>query len=297
MFKSLIFIFLVFTLSSHSQAGFKGSISFTQAEKDRHQQGLADLLATAGDCLKADLQYHQQFYAANGFSPFYGDQSSFAKKSKAEKKAELAKYGKADFVDSMQPTSCIGLTLKCLEAGFAKAGQADLWKPLYNFTMANDVDGTALQHGLRALGWYILYWNPNTARSAVWDIEEQAANPGNPLKIWGFHEQHWINVSKGGKYLYNTVDNYTFLTDFMRTPPPEFTRAPFFVGTAHGGYHVFPGFYGHVIEGHSKRSIDDSQTIEDSPFNPLLKGGGPRGNYFSGLMAIPPSFEKSLLIN
>ena len=66
---------------------------------------------------------------------------------------------------------------------------------------------------------------------------------------------------------------------------------PFFVGIAHLGYHVFPRSYGQIIEGHSTRQLNDPQALETSPFNPLVKGGGPRGGpYKSGLIAIPPGY-------
>jgi len=74
--------------------------------------------------------------------------------------------------------------------------------------------------------------------------------------------------------------------------PREFLDVPFFVGVAHTGYHVFPGYKGDVIEAHSTRRLDSVDNLEKSPFNPLATGGGPRWTatewYRSGLVGLPP---------
>ncbi len=94
------------------------------------------------------------------------------------------------------------------------------------------------------------------------------------------------------RYYFNKVDNKSLLVDFNRTPPQAFLNQPFFVGIAHTGYHVFPGFYGRVIEAHSTRKLNSFENLERSPFNPLKSGGGPRWTrtekYRSGLLAFPP---------
>ncbi|CAN5724706.1 hypothetical protein BH20VER1_BH20VER1_25590 [soil metagenome] len=74
--------------------------------------------------------------------------------------------------------------------------------------------------------------------------------------------------------------------------PAAFRSAPFFVGTAHTGYHVFPGFEGSIIDAHSTRALTSVNNLEKSQFNPLASGGGPRWTptekYRSGLIATPP---------
>jgi len=85
------------------------------------------------------------------------------------------------------------------------------------------------------------------------------------------------------QFYFNTVDDYHSLVNFGMRPPADFESVPFFVGTAHGGYHVFPGMFGRVIEGHSTREVTDPQTIESFEIHPIANGGGPRGNYRSGL--------------
>jgi hypothetical protein len=63
-------------------------------------------------------------------------------------------------------------------------------------------------------------------------------------------------------------------------------KIPFFVGVANGGYHVYMGAHGMVIESHSTRNPSDQTNIEVRPFNHfgLLRGE----SYLSGVIAVPP---------
>jgi hypothetical protein len=304
--------------------GYSGSIAFTEAEKRRHEQGLKAIMETASACLEEDLSRHADFVRRFGISAFYGDNSSFAKKkikrpdgstavvatTDDDKRAHLRRFrldeslirqlippkacprGIADCPLLMQPTSCIGLSLKCLGNGFQAAGQGELWQRLYAFTKKNNARGDALQMGLQQLGWQLVYWNPDFSKAREWDREEQARYPGNPKNIWGQHEASLRSVlSSRHKYLYETVDDWSSLVNFGATVPARIQQVPFFVGIAHLGYHVFPGSYGRIIEGHSTRQISDAETLQTSPFSPLMEGGGPRGGpYKTGLVAIPPGY-------
>ena len=94
-------------------------------------------------------------------------------------------------------------------------------------------------------------------------------------------------------YYHVPVDDATTLVGFQTAVPESFQKIPFFIGTAHSGYHVFPGFFGNVIEGHSMLPLTARNNVELSLFNPLVPSGGPRGTqgekYRSGIIAIPPS--------
>jgi len=278
----------IILLSAQSWAGHKGVVTFSETEKAAHLQGLSTIMDTATQCLQGDLKHHQEFYAKWGISPFYGDRSAFSNLSTAEKKAFVKSLGKPEsLVDQMAPTSCIGLTMKCLERGFKAAGQDAIWAKVKSMTKANDLDGTSLQEALRNLGWSVLYWNPDVSQNKTWDAQEQATQP---KAFWGWHEARWQSVKNKGVYYWNVVDDDASLVNFGVNPPAAFKKIPFFVGTAHTGYHVFPGAYGQVVEGHSTRAITDPETVETSPFNPIHDGGGPRGLYKSGLIAIPPGY-------
>lgn len=284
----------VLTLSAiyTSRASFTGSISFTPDEQEQHRKALPQIVNDAGDCLKDDYNHHLKFFKKYGISPFYGDQSSFAKLSYSEKQIYLARLGiDADLLSQMQPTSCVGMTLKCLGGAFQKNGESEFWNRIRRFLNANDVDGTALQTALQQLGWKILYWNPDTSQNEAWDARERSANPSNSSHFWGYHAYRWATVRGEGHIYYNSVvDDWQLLVDFKLSPPLRFRRIPFFVGTAHAGYHVFSGLFGEVIEGHSMRLITDPNTIERAEFNPLAENGAPRGPYVTGLAAVPPGY-------
>jgi hypothetical protein len=316
-------------LASTSFAGYKGSLNFTAADRARHADGLRVIMDSASACLKAKLDKHNSFIHQFGVSAYYGDNSSFAKKkiigddgtektvlTTPEEKRQILRSMRVQeslvqqFVPqvqcfkvgddtvpreipenaaqcklAMQPTSCIG-------DGFAAAGQQDLWERIANFTQVNGVQGDALQVALQQLGWKIAYWNPDLSAAERWDQQEQEQYPGDPKHIWGRHVETEASVlGPRHKYFWTTVNDWTSLVDFGRTPPAAIQNVPFFVGIAHLGYHVFPGTYGQIIEGHSTRIVNDKDTLQTSPFNPLVMGGGPRGGpYKSGIVAIPPGY-------
>jgi hypothetical protein len=317
--KTLILAFL-----SLRAFAFHGDVSFTPDEVRAHQQALPTIMATASKCLQDDLDRHHQFIQKYGISAFYGENAAFAKvtttdgagnevkrDTTSEEKRDMLRQrgfpeslvqqfvpsgscpnGRASCPLRLEVTSCIGLALKCLQQGFSAVGHDAMWARLRAFTRANDVTGNSLQYGLQKLGWKTVYWNPDTSAAARWDAAEQAAYPGNPKGIWGKHVQTLASVMNEQMYGGLHVDDATSAVNFGRNGPPEISKkVPFFVGIAHQGYHVFPGMYGQIIEGHSTRSIDDANTLQTSPFNPLVQGGGPRGGpYKSGLIAIPPGY-------
>ena len=190
----------------------------------------------------------------------------------------------------MEATSCVGLVLKCLGQGFKTAGQGDLWERIRQFTRLNGVDGTAMQQGLRELGWKVLYWNPDVRMNREWDMAERRKDPTNKDRFWGYHENNWQGASKRGRYLYNDVDDARLLVSFGERVPELLKAIPFFVGTAHGGYHVFPGTFGRVIESHSTRLITDEKSLESDEFNPLAGRAPTGGMYKSGMIAIPAKY-------
>lgn len=284
------FIFLLALVTSlPALSAFKGEISFSSQEIREHEARSEKLVEAASNCLQETYDYHLSFHRRYGISPFYGDQSSFAKLTYAEKKNYLRRLRKdPKLVDRMETISCVGYAMRCLKAGFEATGQAELWARLLGFMRANALDGTALQFGLRKLGWKTVYWNPDLSMNESWDEAERARNPQNVGRPWGWHSYRWYTIRTKGMYYDNPVDDFTGLVDFGTRLPEKFTRQSFFLGTAHTGYHVFPGRFGQVLESHSLRKITDVTTIETSPFNPLLPNGGPQGRMYSGLFSFPP---------
>lgn len=283
-----LFFLLLFPQLLFAQS-FSGDISFSHHEQTRHLKTLETLIETSANCLERELRTHQEFFRTHGFSMYYGDRSTFARMSWSDRQNHLRRLGKdPSFIHIMKPTSCVGLALQCLGEGFEAAEQADLWQRIAAYTRLNNQYGNALQHALQEIGWKIVYWNPAPERNEAWDQAEQRRNRNNTDRFWGYHAYRFLTVMRHDRYYYNHVDDKNWLVGFGTRLPEDFKRVPFFIGTAHTGYHVFPGAYGQVIEGHSTRPLTDFDTIETSPFNPLQSGGGPRGQYRTGLVAIPP---------
>ncbi len=282
--------FLTFALSSSvSAAGFNGSVEFTAAEKAAHDRSINTITREAKRYLENVYRDHLAFYRRHRVSKYYGDRST-ALDTRAKRIEALRRAGApASLIDELVPSSCIGLSLKALEAGFRAPGDAALesaYQKIYQFARANALDGSAVLHALQKLGWRVYFWNPTPGANASWDAEERN------WRSKGWHAYRYASVMNRGTYYFNKVDDKTVMVGFGTQVPAEFRRAPFFIGVAHTGYHVFPGFEGTVIEAHSTRPLSSINNLETSPFNPLGSGGGPRWTptekYRSGLVALPP---------
>lgn len=271
---------------------------FSADEVRLHSQRIDIITSTASECLTSTYQDHVSFYNKWKVSKYYGDRKPDYRTEEGRKEA-LRKYGApASLSSELEPISCIGLTMKCLSKGFEKAGLESTWNKIYRqLAIDGKFYGTDLQKMLRELGWQTLYWNPNPSMNAKWDEEDQRINPLQPGKVWnpvwGGHAYRYSQVLKKNEYYGVPVDDKVSLVDFKDQAPLYLKQFPFFVGTAHAGYHVFPGFFGQVIEAHSMRNLNAFDNLEVSMFNPLGTGGGPRWTrserYRSGILVVPPS--------
>jgi hypothetical protein len=271
--------------------------SFTAQEIKTHNERIGDIVAEASNCLDDVYEEHIDFYDTWGVSKFYGDRHP-KYGTKAGLVAALKMYGKpVDLVSQLEPMSCIGLAMKCLKRGFDSVGMGSTWNKIYaQLKIDNKVFGTDLQKNLIKLGWKSLYWNPNPANNAKWDLEDQTLSPLKPgtqwNPVWGGHAYRYNQALKGYYYekdLY--VDDASSLVGFKDVQPAFFKNVPFFIGVAHAGYHVFPGRNGEVIEAHSTRDLNSRENLEFSEFNPLKTGGGPKWTpkerYRSGVIVVP----------
>ena len=290
MMKIKIITIIALTITSIHAAGFKGNISFTDEEKMSHSNNLNKIVDVARTYLTDTWDDHVSFHKANNFSKYYGDRSKKLN-TPAKRRAVLSSYGvSAKRESELVPTSCIGLTLQAMKAGFLTPKDPNLdsaWKKINKFTRENNVSGAALIHALQKLDWKIYYWNPEPSKMKEWDAQEKN------WKSKGWHVYRYNNVMKKNTYYFNKVDDKDLLVGFKTLPPRKFQQFPLFIGVAHTGYHVFPGFDGQVIEAHSTRSLKSIDNLEKSVFNPFASGGGPRWSntekYRSGLIAVPPS--------
>lgn len=272
---------------------------FSAEEIKRHADNLPLITDTAAKYLDEIYADHVAFYKKWGISKYFGNRRlDYA--TKEGRVEALKSYGKpADLADQQVPTACVTLAMQAVERGLAAAGMESTWKKIFNILkIDNSFLGTDLQIMLQQLGWKIYYWNPSPDKNAEWDEEDRALNPLPPGKkwnaVWGGHGAYYKNATTRGVYINIRVDDAKSLVGFGTKPPPGFQKVPFFIGTAHAGYHVFPGRKGEIIEAHSMRKLNDPHNLEFSPFNPLARGGGPRWTkkekYRSGLIAVPEGF-------
>jgi predicted small lipoprotein YifL len=289
MKKLLLTLLLAVVLPSWASAGFRGSVEFTAEEKAAHAQHIGTITKVARRHLEDIWKEHQTFHRKHGVSKFYGDRSLSLNTRDKRIAALRAAGAPASLVDELKPTSCVGLTMQALAAGFNKPNDPALtraWQKIAAYARANNLDGCSVLDALQKLGWRIAYWNPSPADNARWDQQD-----GN-RKSKGWHAYRYATVMNRGNYYFNKVDDKSLLVGFGTTVPAEFRRTTFFVGVAHTGYHVFPGFVGDVIEAHSTRPLASVNNLEKNPFNPLANGGAPRWTpsemYRSGLVGIPP---------
>jgi hypothetical protein len=221
----------------------------------------------------------------------------------------------------LQNISCVDMARRCLREGFKQAGMESTYEKVDKEVRDTDLSGVEMQKALADLGWKILYFNPDTSQNAAWDAEEKQIYPPTVEHkwqgAWGDHAFGWSgNCDRTGnlvagkrvggvlcsdQYMVGRetpvpVDDKTLLVNFQTTVPAAFKAVPFFVGTAHAGYHVFPGFAGNIIEAHSTRPLASQQNLQVSAFNPLDQdhGGGPRWtnieHYRTGVIAVPPGY-------
>lgn len=273
--------------------------TFNKIEIDHHKKNIATVTATATQCLDWVYSDHVDFFSIWGISKYYGDRNpKYATKQGLAD--ALAFYNKPpELIDELESISCIGLAMKCLEQGFDAAGEEDIWDKIYSkLAIGKKFYGTDLQKSLINLGWKSYYWNPDPSKNADWDAEDQKLNPLKPGQtwnpVWGGHAYRYMQATKKG-YYYEVdfrVHDVTSLVGFGEVQPEFFKNVPIFIGTAHAGYHVFPGRNGEVIEAHSTRSLDSFENLEFSIFNPLAIGGGPKWTpkerYRSGVIVLPP---------
>ncbi|WP_413575539.1 hypothetical protein ACLVWU_14455 [Bdellovibrio sp. HCB290] len=269
------------------------------------------IIKTASQCIEDTYKTHLDFFKKYGVSKFYGDRNPTL--NTREKRLQIVRQvGAPDsVVDQMEGISCIGLTRKCLKLGIEATQEPALralWERIDKNVIANGTSGVVLTQHLQKLGWKVLYWNPRPDLNKEWDAEDPTLTKGKPVSwdsgvkdssgqniynpAWGMHEMRYQTVMKKDLYYTVKIDDKKTLVNFDLSPPEEFTSAPFFVGVAHAGYHVFPGTYGQVIEAHSMRRLDSIDNLEAGPFNPLAEGGAPMWTkiekYRSGILALPP---------
>lgn len=322
-------------LSSAAFAGVSG-IRFKKREIKDNAEYASLISEAAASCLQRNMAAHLKFHDQNKYSKFYGNRHpryktpegrkealmkilpELAAKVRAGDRAAIAELSRRE--KELQTTSCVGLALTCLEEGFRAAEMEDTWAKIWDYVGRQGEDGKPLFYGsdlqkaLIDLGWKSIYWNPDLSKNESWDLLEREYNPLKEGKdwnpVWGGHAYRWALVKNTREYYGIPVQDIQTLVNFGVKTPEDFKRVPFFVGIAHAGYHVFPGFHGQVIEAHSMRDMASRENIEVGPFNPLFQplNGVANGNgapkwtnsehYRSGMIVVPPGYiaDKSFTV-
>ena len=242
----------------------------------------------------------------SGIGLMYGPNSNFAKLDENQKSEFLARSRKPGSAAPVpQETSCIGFVLNQLEQGYKRAGRTDRWKEIDDVVRINNGDGNFLLRELKKDGWTTVYFNPDVKNPNT--LVPGASKPADH-HVWTASE-----VKKGRNYLsgvklpngdrfegipidkqminYRLTNPYDYATTTETEEIQKLRDAPLFVGIANGGYHVYLGSQGNVIESHSTRGPTDPTNMEIRPFTEwgLLKGE----SYLSGVIAVPPgSWDK-----
>ena len=269
---------------------------FTPVEVNLQRERIQTITSVATNCLVETYGDHVQFFSRWHISKYYGNRKP-EHRTEALRLAQLRKYGAPEkLISELEPISCIGLNIDCLEKGFRAAKLESSWNKIYTrLANNNQFLGTELQAMLVQLGWRSYYWNPDPSQNGSWDLDDRKIMPLKAgrkwMPAWGGHAARFNLVQRTGHYDIIPIQDAKTLVGFGNQKPLALARIPFFIGTAHAGYHVFPGFGGNVIEAHSTRNLNDFKNLEVSEFNPLA-GGGPKWTrserYRSGVIVLPP---------
>jgi hypothetical protein len=239
-----------------------------------------------------------------GIGSMFGPKSAYASMTPEEQKAYIAANKRPGTMpQAPSRTSCIDFVLARLRAGYAKAGKLDRFNELKKIVVDNHGDGLYLLKELEKDGWTMVYWNPdskNPSTAIRTDADPQRNHrpeshkwSAATVKNQGLYMPGITNESGDrfeGIKIDRTVENFR-PTNPYSTPAnyqdlQKLYDAPLFVGIANGGYHVYMGSQGKVVESHSTRGPKDPTNIEVRDFATWgLKGDEGFG---SGVVAVPP---------
>lgn len=317
-FKNMAYSILFFCYYANAQQSgnqlvnnHPSSVVVSSIEKAEYYKNKDLISEQASRCLTNTWNTHLDFFKKYKISKYYGDRNPNLD-TRAERLSVIREVGASDaIIDQLEGISCIGLTRKCLKQAITATNSSileNLWSRIDKNVIANGTRGDVLIQHLQKLGWKILYWNPAPELNTQWDKEDPKLTIGKPVNwdssvknaagqpiynpAWGMHEARYKTVMARDSYMGIKIDDKKTLVGFKDQAPKSFSDVSFFIGIAHAGYHVFPGFNGQVIEAHSMRKLNSIDNLEIGEFNPLAKGGSPKWTniekYRSGIIAIPP---------
>lgn len=260
------------------------------------------------DSMNATIDSHFSNLERSGIGIMYGPKSKYASLTKEEQKAWIEANKKpGSLPPNPKRTSCIDFVLDQLRVGYERAGKLERFQEIKKIVVANEGQGTYLLKELEKDGWSMIYWNPdakNPSTAIRTDSDKQLNH--RPTH----HKWTAATVKNQGLYMpgvtglngerFEGLRITDTVNDFRPTNPyatrrndaglEKLQNAPLFVGIANGGYHVYLGTKGRIVESHSTRSPKDPTNIEVRDFATWgLKGDEGFG---SGVIAVPPGAWK-----
>jgi len=277
------------------------------------------------DSLNAEIQQHFDAIEKTGIGTMYGPISEYGKlKTDAERQAWIEANKKPGAYIKKMParTSCVDFVLTQLRAGYEKAGKLDRFNEIKRRVVAHAGQGAVLLQELEKDGWTIVYWNPDvknpsTAVRTETDIQGNHRPSHHPwtaslVKKEGLYlkgvslmdeteraklQARFPDIAINPKFAGVPAKPENSVLNFRPTNPSTTTTneaglkklydAPLFVGIANGGYHVYAGSQGRVVESHSSRNPSDPQNLEVRDFNSWGMRAPDEG-FGSGAIAVPP---------
>lgn len=283
---------------------FNGTIDFTQDEISRHQNGLPKLISTANQTTQDQVDLQNRWLDRCGMGVLYGYASSYSKLDAKTRQTYIDQHAKCSAPPTLKDvgvTSCEVFTNRFLSKGFTAIGQADVYKRINTFLNANDRDGLALVFALKKLGWKVLYWNTDIAKTPPLPKDRKLVGVTPDDHVWdtkaALTKRTYHGLSIDG-YLVNFSPNPGSTTVKDDAVMAKLRQVPYYVGISHAGFHVWNGSYGTITESHSFFDPADERNIQIGAFDPprasptcrdLVVNGKPeRWCYYSGVIAVPP---------
>lgn len=270
------------------------------------------------------IEKHVNGLSQTGIGSMYGPKSSYALMNDKQKLDYINKSKKPGTLPEMpKETSCIGFVQNFLRTGYSLSGMGERYKEIDKRLAWSNGQGTHLLAELQKDGWKLLLWAPD-ARNPTTRVQNPSKDTAHHTWAYGMAKQgkgYMKGVLSYGHVFEGLKIDYV-VSDYRPTLPainsedaktnhaaPTKTktlrnldadellqRIPFFVGVANGGYHVYLGSKGMVIESHSTRGPTDNTNIEFRPLNQF--GLFKNESYLTGVIAVPPGvWEESITEN
>lgn len=234
-------------------------------------------VAAAGErSIKEKTKGHSDAIAATGVGTHYGDHSTYAALSAADKQQFVKDNALPGTTPAMpKESSCIGWVYENVGAAYAAAGKGARWAEIQRSVVRAGSKGTDLARELQKDGWKAVYWNPDTKNPADGSAE---------------HSFSASQVKKGKPYYGIKIDaqvtNYRPTLGAATTTTEDLSGlkkladVPFFFGLARGGMHTFVGTRGEVNELHWADDPTSTGIIEQQPLKDFA--------WLSGVIMVPP---------